>query len=138
MIKFSELPNLPTLSQRLAWAMERKGLSQTGLAKLAKVTQPAISHLIGKGTKQMKASTIVAVAKALEVSESWLQNGSQLFLDNERLRTTQEYEMLLIFRQLSAHDQGRVCERAQLLFEASSIGSKSRIHRERRQLHRLV
>jgi len=63
-----------TLAERLAKAMNERGVSQGALAKASGVAQPTIWRLV-KG--EAKGSTrLVDIANALKVSVEWLANGT--------------------------------------------------------------
>lgn len=64
------------LGSRIKFMREKKGLSQTGLAKLAKVSQGAISQL-ENGTAEA-TKHIGAIAKALGVTSEYLTDGKEL------------------------------------------------------------
>ena len=64
------------LGSRIKFMCEKKGLSQTGLAKLAKVSQGAISQL-ENGTAEA-TKHIGAIAKALGVTSEYLTDGKEL------------------------------------------------------------
>ena len=61
------------LASRLIWARERRQLSQTALAKLAKVSQSNIGNL-ESGTRQ-SSRKVVELAQVLGVSADWLATG---------------------------------------------------------------
>lgn len=64
------------LGSRIKFMREKKGLSQTGLAKLAKVSQGAISQL-ENGTAEA-TKHIGAIAKALGVTSEYLTDGKEM------------------------------------------------------------
>lgn len=69
-------PDLSTLAGRLAYAREKRGLTQTDLADAAKMKQPAVSKI---EKKLMHRTTAIArLAAALGVPAEWLERGEGL------------------------------------------------------------
>jgi phage repressor protein C with HTH and peptisase S24 domain len=64
---------MKNLAERLAFARERKGLTQGALAKLAGVSQGTIGNL--EAGLRNTARSILEIAAALEVDPTWLANG---------------------------------------------------------------
>lgn len=65
-----------TLRERLAIALAKKrGGSQAGLARACHVTGPSVSDWFSGKTKTMKAATLLAAARYLGVSATWLESG---------------------------------------------------------------
>jgi SOS-response transcriptional repressor LexA len=62
-----------TIGERLAWARERRGLSQPALAKLAGVSQGTIGN-IEAGTRH-NPRELLAIAAAAGVQAEWLKSG---------------------------------------------------------------
>lgn len=79
-----KLPGMnKTLAERLAKAMQERGMSQGALAKATGVAQPTIWRLV-KG--EAKGSTrLVDIARALSVSVEWLANGSGSMQAEEKM-----------------------------------------------------
>lgn len=65
--------DMDTLAKRLAWARERKGLTQEALARLSGVSQSTIGNLEA-GLRQT-ARKIIDIAAVVEVDPNWLANG---------------------------------------------------------------
>ena len=55
------------IGERLAFYLEREGMSQRELAKRAGVTEAAVSRYV-KGTREPRAITVAALAKGLGVT----------------------------------------------------------------------
>lgn len=84
-----------TLAERLAKAMNERGMSQGALAKATGVAQPTIWRLV-KG--EAKGSTrLVDIARALSVSIEWLANGTGSMEAEEKMTypNTPKEEMAL-------------------------------------------
>lgn len=72
-----------TLAERLAYAMQERGISQGALAKATGVAQPTIWRLV-KG--EAKGSTrLVDIARALSISVEWLANGTGSMQAEEKM-----------------------------------------------------
>ncbi|MEA5104721.1 helix-turn-helix domain-containing protein [Pantoea sp. S18] len=72
-----------TLAERLAYAMNERGISQGALAKASGVAQPTIWRLV-KG--EAKGSTrLVDIARALSISVEWLANGTGSMVSDEKM-----------------------------------------------------
>lgn len=64
---------LPTLADRLRYAMDELNLSQPDVAKLANCSQTTIFKILaGKTTESRKTG---AIARGLQISLAWLENG---------------------------------------------------------------
>lgn len=74
---------MKTLAERLAYAMQRKGMSQGALSKATGIAQPTIWRLVnGKAKGSTKINDI---ARSLDVSPDWLSDGlGSLDLNGER------------------------------------------------------
>lgn len=79
-----KLPGMKkTLAERLAYAMNQRGVSQGALAKASGIAQPTIWRLVNG---QAKGSTrLVDIAKALTVSAEWLASGSGSMEPEEKM-----------------------------------------------------
>jgi transcriptional regulator with XRE-family HTH domain len=64
---------MDTLPSRLKRAREARGLTQTELAKLAKVAQSTVGNI--EAGKRQGASSLPALAHALQVNYWWLRDG---------------------------------------------------------------
>lgn len=65
-----------TLRERLALALAKKrGGSQAGLARACQVKGPSVSGWFSGETKTLKASSLLAAARYLGVSATWLESG---------------------------------------------------------------
>lgn len=65
---------LTEMKNRLAFAREKRGLSQGALAEKAGVSQVTITHL--ESGRNQTSKKLVAIAVALGVSAEWLQQGA--------------------------------------------------------------
>lgn len=74
---FYYICDMRTLAERLAWARNRKQLSQHQLAKLAGVSQSTIGNL--EAGIRNSARKITSIALALEVDAAWLAEGVGAF-----------------------------------------------------------
>lgn len=68
---------MKTLSERLKYALEKKGLKQADLARVAGVSTAAVNKWIKGNTKNLRGAHLVAIASLLEVSASWLADGAK-------------------------------------------------------------
>lgn len=79
-----KLPGMnKTLAERLATAMQERGMSQGALAKATGVAQPTIWRLV-KG-KANGTTRLVDIARALSVSVEWLANGTGQMTTEEKM-----------------------------------------------------
>jgi transcriptional regulator with XRE-family HTH domain len=69
----TEKPDWSTLAKRLKWARDKRGLSQTQLAKAAGVAQGTIGNL--ESAERKSARKLVSIAAALQVQPAWLESG---------------------------------------------------------------
>lgn len=67
------LLNMKLLCERLSWALDRKEMSQSELARQVGVTRGAVSLWMKGG--EMNAQNCAAVARALEIDAEWLATG---------------------------------------------------------------
>jgi phage repressor protein C with HTH and peptisase S24 domain len=67
------MKNVITIAERLKAAREKLGLTQNQLARKAKVSQGTISNI--ENEIRNRPREILEIAKALNVSPEWLQNG---------------------------------------------------------------
>lgn len=66
-----ELPNLPSKSERLAWALQRRGMMQKSLAAFPKVTEKTVSGW-ATGRERMTRDRAGAAGALLGVDPGWL------------------------------------------------------------------
>lgn len=59
---------MTTLSKNLRYLMDIKYLSEIDLARLAKIPQPTIHHILSGFTKKPRRKTLETIANALSVS----------------------------------------------------------------------
>ncbi len=71
------IDGMETIGERVRRTRERRGLSQTALAKSAGITKEGISAIERGGTKNPRPTTLYAIADALGVSDRWLANGGK-------------------------------------------------------------
>ncbi|WP_051926441.1 LexA family transcriptional regulator [Pantoea sp. 9140] len=84
-----KLPGMnKTLAERLAKAMQERGMSQGALAKATGVAQPTIWRLVNGKAKG--SSRLVDIARALSVSVEWLANGSGQMNSEEKMTYPQQ------------------------------------------------
>lgn len=65
---------LPTMPDRLRWAMRQRGLVQESLAELARCSQASIQKILKGATA--KSKFLPDIARALEVDLDWLEFGT--------------------------------------------------------------
>lgn len=63
------------LSERLQFAMRRAGLSQAELARACGVKAPSVHSWVSGKSKHIRSQNLLAAAKALGVSQTWLATG---------------------------------------------------------------
>ncbi len=67
------------LSERLLFAMRRAGLSQAELAPACGVKAPSVHSWLSGKSKYLRGHNLLAAAKALGVSQTWLATGKGSF-----------------------------------------------------------
>jgi transcriptional regulator with XRE-family HTH domain len=67
---------LKSLGQRVAWARERLGLSQSDLARKAGMSQSAIGNI--EAGIRTRPRQLLELAQALNVSQGWLLTGAEI------------------------------------------------------------
>ncbi|RTY77202.1 XRE family transcriptional regulator [Pseudomonas veronii] len=72
-MKYLPSESLPTLADRLRYAMGELGLSQPDVAKLAKCSQTTIFKILAGHTSESRKTG--AIARGMEISVAWLENG---------------------------------------------------------------
>lgn len=72
-MKYLPIDLLPTLSDRLKYAMEQLNLSQTDVAKLSGCSQATIFKIVDGQTRESRKTG--AIARGLNLSLPWLENG---------------------------------------------------------------
>lgn len=70
--------------QRVKSRIEQLGLSPYAVAKAAGLSRPAIVNIMAGDTKYPRLETIKAIARALEVSETWILEGDAHVLAEDR------------------------------------------------------
>lgn len=68
--------NLPTLAERVRWARERAGLSQSALARAVGATPQAIQLL--EAGQVRRPRNLVEIAGVLKVSPNWVLTGEEV------------------------------------------------------------
>lgn len=65
------------IASRIQTAMKQRGWSQALLAERAGLTRVAITHIVRRNRVNPQASTLIAIAQALECSIHWLVTGTE-------------------------------------------------------------
>lgn len=79
---------ISTFAQRLREGLDARRMTQAELAARSKISKSSISHYL-KGDWEGKQDAVYALAKVLEVSETWLM-GYDVPMDAERPQLTQK------------------------------------------------
>lgn len=66
---------MKTLSERISWLLDAYNLSQSELAKIAKVKQPSVAAWVNGRTQSLKADVALAICEKLPVMYNWLVTG---------------------------------------------------------------
>ena len=72
---YLDASQLPTLAERLNYAMKQRGLVQDSLAARAGCSQTAVQKLSSGKNKTGKSKFLPAIARALDVDIDWLELG---------------------------------------------------------------
>lgn len=86
------MPNVITIADRLKKAREKSGLTQSQLAQKAKVAQSTIAN-IENGIRK-RPRELLKIAKVLNVSPEWLENGIRLKIFTNALQKIDSHEYL--------------------------------------------
>ncbi len=89
------------LGTRVRGLRKALGLTQVQLSRLAGITQGSLSSIENGDTKELRAETILALAKHLGTSPDWIRTGAGPPTEPER-PTPDEAEALHLFRALPA------------------------------------
>ena len=112
------------LGGRIKTLRKALGLTQVQLAKTAAITQGSLSSIEQSDTKELKAGTILALAKALGTSPEWLKTGEGPPTEAER-PTPDESEALHLFRALPPERRAEWLRHGRFLL-SESTGKPSR------------
>lgn len=93
-----------------------RGLTQGELARAIGIKQPSLSELEQGESKEPSAATLLAVARALQVSAEWLYTGIGNPLGNANL-TDDETALLGAFRSLDARGKADLARYSTVLAE---------------------
>ena len=97
-------PNLDTLAQRIAWAVDRYDGTHQDIAVAVGVQRPMISMWC-KGARTPELGNLVALAEVLGVSAAWLLSGDRL-----ALRDHAEADFMDVFRDLADDSRATVTQ----------------------------
>lgn len=64
--------NLNNLSERIQYAMDKRDMTQADLARATGMSTSKISYIVTGATKDPQFTTVVKIAKALDVSLAFL------------------------------------------------------------------
>lgn len=86
---------MKTLSERLKYALNKKGLKQADLARAANVSTAAASKWINGDIKNLRGTHLVVIAGLLDVPVGWLADGAE---------EDTEQKIVLPFKQITIDD----------------------------------
>lgn len=66
---------MKTLSERISWLMQRFNISQTELAKIAKISQPSVANWINGRTQKIRSEPAMFISDHFKIKSSWLISG---------------------------------------------------------------
>jgi len=121
--KLSEIPRSP-LGERLYRTRKARGISQTELGKHVGLSQRMVSHYEGAPLEGPPLATLAKMAKALNVTLSYLLGESTLKGIKDDISPPLRRHMRTV-QQLPAKDQKKVFEYAELLAKSTSRRSPS-------------
>lgn len=115
------------LSQKVKSLRERKGWSQSDLARAAGIPQPTIWRLENGNIEHPKADTLVALANAFKVPIDYLVQDDYELHPAELLRTDNDVRRIVeAYLTLSEEDRHAVRRFTQSLKPPASTGEKRR------------
>lgn len=104
-------------NERLKLAMDLKKISQSELCEKTGIPKSAMSQYVS-GAFVPKQERTYLIAKALNVNESWLLGFDDVSMDRgEQELTSNEREMIEIFKDLTETQQGELIGRAKVMQE---------------------
>lgn len=95
-----------TLSDRISWILKNFGISQSDLARIAKIKQPSVNAWVSGKSETMKADVALAICDTLSISMKWLikGEGSPTLEENAEPKNVsicepnEDYEMIKVFK----------------------------------------
>jgi transcriptional regulator with XRE-family HTH domain len=87
---------------RIDWLMGRRNIKQSQLARMAGVTQPALSNFVTDKTRKPSSLTLLGLCRALECDPYWLLLGETASCDYSHTTRSEEMELLRLYRANSA------------------------------------
>lgn len=105
-------------SQRIAKALEMRGMKQSELRRLTKIPKSSMSLYLS-GAYEPKQDRIYLIAKALNVSEAWLMGYDVPMSRNENTPDKQpltegEKELLELFRRVPEQNRQTIIDMIQI------------------------
>lgn len=107
---------MKTVGARIRQLREERELTQPQLAKAAEVAQSSLSEIETGQSKHPSALTLVKLAKYFEVDPEWLLTGKGPKSPVATF-TSEEAELLLLFRAVSPEAQAYLVSRARMAYE---------------------
>jgi len=110
------------IKERIKFARERAGLNQTELSRLLQITPQSVQKW-EQGTSNPKIARLREVAKALNISESWLLNGTGSInpCDTPADDDTMEEKINYLLDQMDAERQKDAVELLEAMIKQQNI-----------------
>lgn len=108
-----------TIAKRIAASLASKGMTRAELARACGVTKAAVTQWMSSETKALKASSIIAIANALDVSPAWLETGKGSMAAPHHISIS-EGELLALFRSMNEQNQSNMLAIARSLLREQS------------------
>lgn len=109
------MPEGMSLGQRFKTLREQRQLSQVELARMAKLTQPALSRIEVGGVKQPRLAVLERLAKALEVPVGYLLGETTEAQAKAAPPEPMLGELIQTYEQLSARERQQLVDYGRFL-----------------------
>jgi transcriptional regulator with XRE-family HTH domain len=114
------------LSERLKLAMQKSGVNQAELARACGVKPPSVNGWLSGKSKFLRGENLLAAARALNVSQSWLATGKGSMQPKNNISgefSPDEIELIKIYQEMS--EEGKEIAKRSITVLASIHPSRS-------------
>jgi transcriptional regulator with XRE-family HTH domain len=94
------MAHLPTIGDRVRFALEARGMKQTEIAERIGVTQAAISNIVTDSSRKPSAPTLLKLASALQANPYWIISGEGAPFEITTVGRDDERKLIELYREL--------------------------------------